>query len=95
MNQDISRRIIHNRVVNLQETMRKERKKVAVSRDWKLVRVADGQTSEVASNVLWYDLDEQGSPIYTNGYEVFDTSGAKRFSCDELVSGIAVAVTPD
>src|SRR5258708_7037383 len=90
---DISRRILHNRVVNLQETMRRERKKVAVSRDWKLVRVTDGKVAEIASNVLWFEMDGRGLPVYTDGYRIFDNTGKKQFECDELVSGIALATT--
>ena len=85
---DISRRILHNRVVNLQETMKREGRKVAVSSEWKLIKLKDGEQTVVASNVLWYELDEHGRPFYTDGYAVFDSSGAKRLQCDELVSGV-------
>jgi hypothetical protein len=88
--QDISRRIIHNRMVNAQETWRKEKKKVAVSKDWKLVKLVDGQLTELASNVLWFDIDDNGGPIYTDGYSIFDSSGRKQLEADELISCVAM-----
>jgi hypothetical protein len=83
---DISRRILHNRVVNLQETWKREGKKVAVSKDWKLIHYADGKTTEIASNVLWFDLDTDGYPAYTDGYRLYDSTGQRKFEADEMVA---------
>jgi len=88
---DISRRILHNRVVNVQETIRREGRKVAVSKDWKLVRFSNGRTMEVASNVLWFELDANAAPVYTDGYGIFDSRGAKQLECDEMVTGLTLA----
>lgn len=87
---DISRRILHNRMINAQETWRKEGKKVAVSKDWKLMKLADGNLTELASNVLWFDIDDNGDLVYTDGYSVFDSSGRKHLATDELISCLAV-----
>ncbi|HEX5323291.1 MAG TPA: hypothetical protein VFW40_05850 [Capsulimonadaceae bacterium] len=87
---DISRRILHNRAVNMQETWKKEGKKVAVSKDWKLIRYADGKTEEIASNVLWFDLDASGEPVYTDGYALYDSSGKRNFEADDLVDCVAL-----
>lgn len=91
---DISRRILHNRVVNLQETMRKEGRKVAAPRDWKLVRFQNGTVSEIASNVLWFELDAQGVPVFTDGYTIYDSSGTKQCAFDDLISGLTLAPNP-
>lgn len=87
---DISRRIMHNRLVNLQETWKQEGKKVAVNKDWKLIRFSGGQTTEIASNVLWFDLDEQGKPVYTDGYSLYDSSGKSKFAADDLLSCVTL-----
>ncbi len=89
---DISQRVIHNRVVNLQQTMRAEGRKVAVPKEWRLLKVAgDGAKPEVvATNVLWYDLDEQGRVVHTDGYAIYE-GGAKGREFSELVTGLALA----
>jgi len=97
---DISQRIIHNRVVNMQKTMRDEGKRVAVPKEWKLVKVgaevaaADGaaKAETVATNVLWYDLDEHGKVVHTDGYAIYN-GGEKGREFTELVTGLALAPT--
>ena len=86
---DLSKRILHNRVINVQETMTREKRRAAVSREWKLIRLENSREVEIASNVLWFELDANGEPIYTDGFAVYDRSGAKRHECDELVTALA------
>jgi hypothetical protein len=52
---------------------------------------ADTGQAEVASNVLWYELDAQGNPTYTDGFTVYDSRGKKRLVSDELVSSLTLA----
>jgi hypothetical protein len=98
---DISQRIIHNRVVNMQKTMRDEGKRVAVPKEWKLVKVATevapgadslAKAETVATNVLWYDLDEHGKVVHTDGYAIYQ-GGEKGREFTELVTGLALAPT--
>jgi hypothetical protein len=88
---DVSQRMMHNRIVNLQETWRKEGRKVAVSKEWKLVRRQGGADTEIASNVLWFDLDKDDNPVYTDGYSLYDSQGSRKFEVDELVSCLTLA----
>ncbi|MGO8673826.1 MAG: hypothetical protein ACLQVD_21015 [Capsulimonadaceae bacterium] len=87
---DMSGRIVHNRLVNAQETWRREGKRVAVPKEWKLIRLTEGTPTEIAGNVVWFDLDAEGQPVYTDGYSLFDTSGKRCFNSDEMVSCLSV-----
>ena len=69
---------------------RKEGKKVAVNKDWKLIRSAGGEESVIASNVLWFDLDVEQNPVYTDGYSLYDYTGRSEFKADYLVSCVAL-----
>lgn len=88
---DMSQRILHHRLVNLQQTMRQEGKKVAVPKSWRLVRHAGGTTTTIATNVLWFELDESGAPVFTDGYALYDATGKQQRQFDELVSGLTPA----
>lgn len=91
---DLSQRILHHRVVNLQHTMRKEGRRVAVPKTWRLVRHAGGTTTPIATNVLWFELDEGGTPTFTDGYALYDGQGRQQRQFDEFVSGLTPAPKP-
>lgn len=88
---DLSRRILHNRMVNLQQTMRRERKKVAVPSTWKLLRLSAGNTTVIASNVLWFEVDDVGGLVFTDGYGIYDAQGAQQQRFDDLICGFSPA----
>ena len=87
---DLSHRMLHHRMVNIEEVQRRERKRVAVSRNWKLIKVEDGQTTVLAPNVLWFALDESGKAAYTDGYAIYDSSGARVHEADGLITGLGI-----
>lgn len=89
LTEDIGKRLMHNRVVDIQQTMRKEGKKVAAPREWKLIRFKNGAEEELATNVLWYDIDSTGKMIYTDGFNVYDAEQKKIYQSDELVTCIS------
>lgn len=88
---DLSQRILHNRVVNLQQTMRREGKKVAVPATWKLLRLNAGTPVVIASNVLWFELDAVGAVVFTDGYGLYDAQGNRQRQFDELICGLSPA----
>jgi len=83
---DLTKRLLHNKVVDIQQTMRKEGKHVAAPREWKLIRLIDGAEEELATNVLWYDVNKEGKIIYTDGFSVFDGERKKIYQSEELVT---------
>jgi len=87
---DVSRRMVHNRLIDLTIAQRKERKKAAVSRDWKLVKLRDGVNSVVATNVLWFSVKEDGGVVYTNGFSLRDDSGGGEYDSEGLVTAVAL-----
>lgn len=86
---DMSSRVLHNRIVNVQKSTNKESKCTAVSKEWKLVRFEGGKVTEIASNVLWFDLDGSDQPVYTDGFSLYDSHGKQQYEADEMVSCIA------
>ena len=86
---DLTHRLVHNRVVNIQKTMRREGKKVAAPKDWKLIRLKNGTEEELASNVVWYDITPEGRVIHTDGFTVFDADRKKVYESEELISCVA------
>lgn len=88
---DLSHRILHNRVVNLQQTMRHEGKKVAVPATWKLLRLTASTPTVIASNVLWFELDAAGTVVFTDGYGIYDAQGRQQRQFDELICGLSPA----
>lgn len=90
---DLSHRMLHHRMINIDAVQRRERKRVAVGNDWKLIRVRNGETTVVASHVLWYSLDGAGNPTYTDGFSVYDAGGLKRHECDGLVTAMGIALS--
>ena len=91
---DLSGRILHNRMVNMRQTWKQEGRKVAVSKDWKLMKFVAGQLSEIASNALWFDLDSEGRPVYTDGYALYDSSGKSAVDTDEMLTCLAARRGP-
>lgn len=86
---DLSHQIIHGQWVDALEASRKEGRQVAVSRDWKLVkRKPDGQEEIIGTNVIWFDIDKEGKLFYTDGFQIFDSTGSKVFSSQQLISFI-------
>ncbi|HLJ58049.1 MAG TPA: hypothetical protein VKT77_23625 [Chthonomonadaceae bacterium] len=86
---DMTRHMIHNRMIDLSNVRPGDKKRLAATRDWKLMRICDGKQSVVASHALWYTLDESGAPIYTDGFSVFDTDGRAIYSSDGLITCLA------
>jgi hypothetical protein len=62
-----------------------------VSKQWKLIRYENGESTDVASNVLWFDLDASGQPYFTDGYSLYDAAGSKQLTAEEMISSVAVA----
>jgi hypothetical protein len=88
---DISRRMLHNRLLDIEAIQKKERKRVAAPHDWKLIQVSGGRQSVVASNVLWYTLDEASKPIYTDGFAIHADGGRTLHGSDGLITALSLA----
>jgi hypothetical protein len=86
---DIGRRLIHSRLVDIQKNTRKEGRQVAAPREWKLIRLKNGAEEELASNVLWYDVNDAGEFTYTDGFTVYDNARKKIYQSDELVTCVS------
>lgn len=87
---DISKRMLHNRLVDIEAVQKKEGRKVAVSRDWKLVRFDGEKETVLGTNVVWFNIDGNGELAFTNGYAVYGANGEKQFDCEGLVTALAV-----
>ncbi len=88
---DLSHQIIHGQWVDTIEASRKERRQVAVGRDWKLVkRKPDGEEEVIGTNVIWYDIDAKGELLFTDGFQIFDAAGNSFFSSQQLITFIHV-----
>lgn len=86
---DISQRLLHNRLIDLEALQRKEGKKVAVSRDWKLIKLCAGTRSVIASNVLWYTLRGDDTAVYTDGYGIYAEGGTTLLTSDGIVTALS------
>jgi hypothetical protein len=87
---DLTHRLLHNRVIDIQQTMRKEGKKVAAPRDWRLIRLRNGAEEELATNVVWYEVAKDGRVIHTDGFTIYDAERKTVYESDELVSCVAL-----
>jgi hypothetical protein len=86
---DLTKRHLHNRVVDIQHTMRKEGKKVAAPSDWKLIRLRNGAEEELATNVVWYDVSPEGKIIHTDGFAVYGELRSELYKSDELLTCVS------
>jgi hypothetical protein len=87
---DVSRRIIHGQMMDVVETARKAGRKVAVPREWQLVkRPVGGPEQTVADHIVWYDLDPDGKVVATDGYQVL-VDGQAVHTSEDLIQEVHV-----
>lgn len=87
---DMSKRIIHDKLLDIQENLKREGKKVVAPKDWKLIRFFKGEIEEIASNVLCFDIKDNGEPVFSDGFAVYDMKENQIFRSEEIITYISV-----
>ncbi len=85
---DASKRIIHGRLVDIRNNMRREGKRVVAPREWKLMKKTGDEIKELASNILCYDVNKDGDLLLSDGYGVYDAAGKELSRGDEIITSV-------
>lgn len=87
--QDIRKRIIHSKLVDIEQASRDAGRRVVAPRSWKLVKLDGERDVEVAANVAGFEVDAAG--IYINtGFSVNGADGKELYASSEIISDFAI-----
>ena len=87
--QDIRKRIIHSKLVDIEQASRDAGRRVVAPRSWKLVKLDSERDVEIAANVAGFEVDAAG--IYINtGFSVNGADGKELYASSEIISDFAI-----
>ena len=87
--QDLRKRIINSRLVDIREATRQAGQRVAAPSSWKLVRLDGDKDVELAAHVIGYAFADDGTILVNKGYSVTKAAGERVLESADLITELA------